>query len=55
MKCFFFHLLPWSYLPDDFEQSYTSAWVTCPNSSYDPQKGHQLYNRYLDELECAAA
>jgi Coenzyme F420-dependent N5,N10-methylene tetrahydromethanopterin reductase and related flavin-dependent oxidoreductases len=30
-----------------------SAWVTCPNSLYDPELGHPLYNRYLDELELA--
>jgi len=27
--------------------------VTCPNSLYDPELGHPLYNRYLDELELA--
>src|ERR1700680_1662805 len=26
------------------------AWVTCPNELYDPEVGHRLYNRYLDEL-----
>ena len=26
-----------------------------PNTYYDPQIGHQLYNRYLDELELADA
>ena len=25
-----------------------------PNTYFDPQKGHALYNRYLDELELAA-
>jgi len=30
-----------------------SAWVTCPNSLYDPELGHPLYNQYLDELELA--
>jgi alkanesulfonate monooxygenase SsuD/methylene tetrahydromethanopterin reductase-like flavin-dependent oxidoreductase (luciferase family) len=28
-----------------------TVWVTLPNSNFDPQKGHLLYNRYLDELE----
>ena len=28
--------------------------MTLPNSLYDPKNGHQLYNRYLDELELAA-
>jgi Coenzyme F420-dependent N5,N10-methylene tetrahydromethanopterin reductase and related flavin-dependent oxidoreductases len=25
-----------------------------PNTYFDPKKGHELYNRYLDELELAA-
>ncbi len=48
-----FHLMPWPYLPADFEQRYESAWLTCPNGLYDPEKGHRLYNDYLDELEYA--
>ena len=28
-----------------------TVWVTLPNRNYDPEKGHRLYNRYLDELE----
>jgi alkanesulfonate monooxygenase SsuD/methylene tetrahydromethanopterin reductase-like flavin-dependent oxidoreductase (luciferase family) len=53
MRAFMFHLMPWPHLPDDFEQKYDSAWVWFPNSFYDPQEGHHLYNRYLDELELA--
>ncbi len=49
----YFHLMPWPYLPKDFEESVDSAWVTVPNSIYDPIKGHELYNRYFDELERA--
>src|SRR6266850_7853348 len=53
MRFFCFHLMPWAHLPKDFAQRYDSAWVTCPNSLYDPELGHPLYNRYLDELELA--
>jgi alkanesulfonate monooxygenase SsuD/methylene tetrahydromethanopterin reductase-like flavin-dependent oxidoreductase (luciferase family) len=53
MRVFSFHLMPWPHLPDDFEQKYDSAWVWFSNSFYDPLEGHQLYNRYLDELELA--
>ncbi len=53
MQIFFFHLMPWPYLPADFDRTYDSAWVTYSNSNYDPEKGHHLYNRYLDELELA--
>jgi len=49
----YFHLMPWPYLPEDFDEKYDSAWVTLPNSIYDPVKGHQLYNRYFDEMERA--
>jgi alkanesulfonate monooxygenase SsuD/methylene tetrahydromethanopterin reductase-like flavin-dependent oxidoreductase (luciferase family) len=45
-----FHLMPWPYLPADYEGS---AWITCPNQLFDPELGHGLYNRYLDELEYA--
>jgi alkanesulfonate monooxygenase SsuD/methylene tetrahydromethanopterin reductase-like flavin-dependent oxidoreductase (luciferase family) len=51
MEFYLFHLMPWPYLPDDFDARYPSAWVTCPNSLYDPVQGQALYNRYLDELE----
>jgi alkanesulfonate monooxygenase SsuD/methylene tetrahydromethanopterin reductase-like flavin-dependent oxidoreductase (luciferase family) len=49
----YFHLMPWPYLPEDFDEKYDSAWVTLPNSIYDPEKGHALYNRYFDEMERA--
>ena len=32
---------------------YESAWTWLPNSLYDPAHGHELYNRYLDELVLA--
>ncbi len=53
MKFYFFHLMPYADLDLDFDKKYNSAWVTLPNSYYDPKKGHKLYNRYLDELEYA--
>jgi alkanesulfonate monooxygenase SsuD/methylene tetrahydromethanopterin reductase-like flavin-dependent oxidoreductase (luciferase family) len=54
MKFHWFHLMPYPYLPDDFKQRYRSVWVDPPaNELYDPVKGHQVYNDYLDELEFA--
>src|SRR5438128_9114701 len=55
MKFYFFHLMPWPDLPADFsdKSKHPSAWVTLSNRFYDPEKGHLLYNRYLDELEYA--
>jgi len=53
MKFFFFHLMPYADLDQSYSEIYNSAWVTLPNSYYDPVRGHRLYNRYLDELEYA--
>jgi alkanesulfonate monooxygenase SsuD/methylene tetrahydromethanopterin reductase-like flavin-dependent oxidoreductase (luciferase family) len=39
--------MPYPALPDDYDGP---AWVTCPNSLFDPDVGTQIYNRYLDEL-----
>ena len=50
MKFFFFHLMSWPYLPDDFEENYDSAWVWCPNALFDPVKGGDLYNEYINTL-----
>ncbi|HUZ73980.1 MAG TPA: LLM class flavin-dependent oxidoreductase [Stellaceae bacterium] len=54
MNVFMFHLMPYAYLDMSFDERYRSCWVFLPNSHYDPKKGHELYNRYLDELELAA-
>ena len=53
MKFYFFHLMPYGVLDPDYDKKYDSAWVTLPNSYYDPKIGHALYNRYLDEMEYA--
>ena len=53
MQYFFFHLMSWPHLPADFNEKYDSAWVWCPNSLYDPVKGHELYREYIDTLVMA--
>jgi alkanesulfonate monooxygenase SsuD/methylene tetrahydromethanopterin reductase-like flavin-dependent oxidoreductase (luciferase family) len=50
MRFFFFHLMSWPYLPDDFEEHYDSAWIWCPNALFDPVKGGKLYNDYIDTI-----
>jgi alkanesulfonate monooxygenase SsuD/methylene tetrahydromethanopterin reductase-like flavin-dependent oxidoreductase (luciferase family) len=55
MKFFFFHLMPYLHLDPEVRSQYDSAWMVLPNSAYDPKKGHELYNRYLDELELSEA
>ena len=55
MRFYSFHLMPWPHLPADFadRKKHPAAWVTLSNRNYDPVRGHDLYNRYLDELEYA--
>jgi alkanesulfonate monooxygenase SsuD/methylene tetrahydromethanopterin reductase-like flavin-dependent oxidoreductase (luciferase family) len=53
MKICVFHLMPYRFLPEDFETRYRSVWVDVPSHLYDPEKGHALYHEFLDELEYA--
>jgi alkanesulfonate monooxygenase SsuD/methylene tetrahydromethanopterin reductase-like flavin-dependent oxidoreductase (luciferase family) len=53
VKFSFFHLMPYPYLPDDFDEKYESSSLTYPNANFDPKLGAALYSRYLDELEYA--
>ena len=54
MKVTMFHLMPYAVLDMEERARYPSAWVTLPNTLFDPEQGHVLYNRFLDELELAA-
>ena len=47
MRFFSFHLMPYIGLDPSYDGP---AWVTCPNTLFDPVHGGALYNRYLDEL-----
>ena len=38
MKFSFFHLMPYSKLPDDFDK-YESISLTYPNANFDPASG----------------
>lgn len=53
MKFYCFNLMPYGALDLDFDEKYMSSSLLLPNSYYDPKIGHELYNRYLDELEYA--
>ena len=55
MKFVSFHLMP--YRPLDFEEAskHRSAWVVLPNSLYDPVKGADEYEAYINFLvDCEA-
>lgn len=54
VKVLWFHLMPYDELPDDFAQTHPSVWVDVDSRLFDPVHGHELYHRYIDELEFAA-
>src|SRR5260370_19298329 len=51
MQIVLFHLMPYADLDLAAGRKNGTVWVTLPNRNFDPEKGHKLYNRYLDELE----
>ncbi|MBM3488042.1 MAG: LLM class flavin-dependent oxidoreductase [Alphaproteobacteria bacterium] len=55
MRVMSFHLMPYADLDLGVKERYPSVWIALPNTHFDPEKGHALYNRFLDELELAAA
>jgi alkanesulfonate monooxygenase SsuD/methylene tetrahydromethanopterin reductase-like flavin-dependent oxidoreductase (luciferase family) len=55
MKVLWFHLMPYTRLPEDFREKHPSVWVDIDSRLFDPVEGHRLYNEFMDELEDAAA
>ena len=54
MKLMWFHLMPYTELPDDFREKHPSVWVDIHSSLFDPRRAHHMYNDFMDELEFAA-
>jgi alkanesulfonate monooxygenase SsuD/methylene tetrahydromethanopterin reductase-like flavin-dependent oxidoreductase (luciferase family) len=55
MKFMWFHLMPYTELPEDFREKHPSVWVDIHSSLFDPRRAHHMYNDFMDELEYAAA
>lgn len=53
MKFIYQNLMPYRDLPKDFNKNFESVWVTLPNGMFDPEKGHVMYNEYIDQYERA--
>ena len=54
MKLMWFHLMPYTELPEDFREKHPSVWVDIHSSLFDPKRAHHMYNDFMDELEFAA-
>ena len=55
MNLLFFHLMPYTELPETFREDHLSIWVDIDSRLFDPGRGGAMYNDFLDELEEAAA
>lgn len=55
MKLCWFHLMPYTDLPEDFTERHASVWVDIDPKLFDPAKAHAMYGAFVDELEFAAA
>jgi alkanesulfonate monooxygenase SsuD/methylene tetrahydromethanopterin reductase-like flavin-dependent oxidoreductase (luciferase family) len=53
MKFVYFHLMPYRPLDLAARAQHRSAWVVLPNSLYDPKKGADEYESYIDQLVSA--
>jgi alkanesulfonate monooxygenase SsuD/methylene tetrahydromethanopterin reductase-like flavin-dependent oxidoreductase (luciferase family) len=54
MKFYAFHLMPYRHLDFAAADKYRSYWSVLPNTLYDPAKGADLYQEYIDQLALAA-
>ncbi len=52
MEIYSFHLMPWPNLPTSYDGT---AWISLPNSLFDPAQGHRILNNYLDQLVACEA
>ncbi len=53
MQVYVFTLMPWPRIDPKVLERTGSAWVVYPNTEYDPEFGHELYDNYLSQLEFA--
>jgi len=54
VKLLWFHLMPYTDLPEDFTEKHPSVWVDIDSRLFDPLRAHEIYNEFMDELEFAA-
>ena len=54
MKVLWFHLMPYTELPEDFKERHPGVWVEIDPALFDPERAHVMYNDFMDELEFAA-
>jgi alkanesulfonate monooxygenase SsuD/methylene tetrahydromethanopterin reductase-like flavin-dependent oxidoreductase (luciferase family) len=54
VKISWFHLMPYTDLPEDFTEKHESVWVDIDPKLFDSRRAHHIYNEFMDEMEFAA-
>jgi alkanesulfonate monooxygenase SsuD/methylene tetrahydromethanopterin reductase-like flavin-dependent oxidoreductase (luciferase family) len=54
VRLLWFHLMPYTELPEDFREKHDGVWVDIDSRLFDPARANHMYNDFLDELEHAA-
>ena len=54
MKIQYLHLLAYTGSVEDFKAHHLSGWIDIDRQLFDPQRGHVMYNDFIDLLEYAA-
>src|SRR5262249_5298819 len=47
MKLLWFHLMPYTDLPEDFTKKHASVWVDIDSRLFDASKAHGMYNDFM--------
>ncbi len=55
MRVMWFHLMPYTKLPDHFRGKNPSVWVDIDPTLFNPVRAHRMDNDFKDELEFVAA
>lgn len=55
MQIVLFHLMPYAELDLESARRHGTVWVHLPNSHFDPEKGHRLYNRSAEDRQLGCA
>ena len=53
VQLYAWHFMSYPYLPDDFDQTEETGWITVPNKLWDAEKSRGLLNEYVDQLAYA--
>ena len=53
VQLFAWHFMAYPHLPENFDETQETAWITVPNSLYDREKSRGLLNEYIGQLAYA--